>query len=90
MAGTSIAMNVQPSMVQPYTLSVQPSFPMIVANGSQQAQQQGSVPVTGTVASGGQLGNNGQQMAGGQPDGGGLIGSSGSGCGVGSQPQVAN
>ena len=90
MAGTSIPMNVQPGMVQPYTLSVQPSFPAIVASGSQQVQQQGSVPVTSTVASSGQPGNNGQQMAGGQPDGGGSAGSSGNGCGVESQPQVAN
>ena len=71
-------------------LSVQPSFLAIVASGSQQVQQQGSVQVTSTVVSSGQPGNNGQQMAGGQPDGGGSAGSSGNGCGVGSQPQVAN
>ena len=95
MAGTSIPMNVQPSMVQPYTLSVQPSFPTIVTSGSQQTQQPGPIPAVGTAANAVQPGNNGQQMVqqgqvGGQPNGGGSAGSSGSGCGVGPQPQAAN
>ena len=94
-AGTSIPMNVQPSLVQPYMLNAQPTYPTIVASGNQPVQQPGSISVSRMVADGVQLGSDGQQMVqqgltGGQRDGGGPTNSSGSGCSTGSQPRVAN
>ena len=94
MTGASLPMTVQPSLAQPYTLSVQPSYPAVLASGSQQMQQPGPVAVSGVANDGTRLGNTStmvqQGQAGGQPGGGGLTASSGSTGGVGPQPQVTN
>ena len=94
MTGTSLPMNMQPSLIQPYTLSVQPSYLTVMTSGNQQVQQPRPVGVSGAISDGVQLGNNRQQMAQqGQvtaQSSGGLTGSSGSGGGVGPQPQGTN